>query len=113
MPAQVTMTNRQHVAAELQVLDADGQPFGGLPPGSSVSYLSSDPGVAGFTPGPNPLLGEVDSGLVGTARITGRLVLADSRVFEDVLDVTITNADVASVQFVVGTPVDDSSPTRR
>jgi hypothetical protein len=105
MPAQVTMTTKQKAAAALALLDADGQALPGLPAGAVSSFPSSNPAVSSFSVDSSGLAGEVNSGEIGTARIIGRVTLADGRILEDTLDVTILPTAPERVAFSVGSPV--------
>ncbi|MGH6802588.1 MAG: hypothetical protein ACREC3_04385 [Methyloceanibacter sp.] len=108
MPSSVTMTDRQHVAAGISLLDADGQPFTEVPPGVSVSFSSSDPTVADFVVGPDGFNGDVTSGLVGSAIITALVVLPDLTELSDTLAVAVINSAPGTLSFTVGVPVDET-----
>ena len=105
MPANVTMNDKQHVSASLTILDEDGQPYSQLPSGATSEFSSSDPTVADFAVDSSGLSGDVSSGKVGSAIITGRARLPDGLVFEDTLAVSVVNSDPAGASFTVGTPI--------
>lgn len=105
MSHSVTMNDREHVSASFKLRDEDGQPFTSLPPGATVEFDSSDPEVAEFTPDATGLSGDIASGKVGTAVITGRARLEDGAEFVDTLTVTVSNSRPLTADFVAGTPV--------
>ena len=109
MSQTIAMTDKQHVSAGLTILDRDGQPFTTLPSGGSAVFSSDDPTVADFAQDATGLNGDVSSGRVGTATITGTVTLPDGRTFTDTLTVNVTNSDAASANFTVGTPVEEGS----
>lgn len=105
--ARVQMNDKQHVSAGLTILDLDGQPITVLPEGASVGYESDNPEIAQFTPDESQLNGDVNSGKVGLAVIRGTITFADSSTKTDLLEVEVQNSGPGSVQFTVGTPVDE------
>lgn len=106
MPS-ITMTDKQHVSAGMTILDEDGQPFASLPEGASAEFESSEPSVADFVEDETGLNGDVTSGRVGQAVISGRVTLADGRVLSDQLTVTVINSSATTGNFTVGTPVEE------
>jgi hypothetical protein len=106
--ARVQMNDKQHVAAGLTLLDLDGQPIKVLPEGASIAYVSDAPEVAEFTPDASQLNGDVSSGKVGVANITGTITFADGSTKADVLEVDVVNSGPGSAQFTVGVPVDET-----
>ena len=108
MPASITMTNQQHVGAGISLLDADGQPFASKPDNVSISFESSDPAVALFTPDESGMNGDITSGLVGSSIITVRVGLPDGSELSDTLAVAIVNSEPGSLNFTVGTPADEA-----
>jgi hypothetical protein len=107
MPASITMTNLQKVGAGVSIVDADGQPFSTLPPGVTVDFVSSDPAVAAVTVLADGMNIEVGSGQVGTATVTATATFPDATVFSDTLAVAVQNSAPGSVNFTVGTPIDE------
>lgn len=107
MPSSVTLTDKQHVGAGISLLDQDGQPFAEKPADVSVSFVSSDPAVADFVVSEDGLNGDVTSGLVGQAVITATVVLPDSTSISDTLSVAVQNSAPGSINFTVGTPIDE------
>lgn len=107
MPASVTMNNRQHVSAGISLVDLDGQPFAALPPGVTAAFVSSDPTVADFVVGPDGMNGDVTSGLVGTCVITATVSGLPAGDISDTLAVAVQNSEPGSINFTVGTPVDE------
>lgn len=108
MPASITMTNKQHVAAGVSITDQDGQPFVTRPEGVTVAFESSDPAVAAFVPAEDGLNGDVTSGLVGSAIITATITMPDGSSVSDTLAVAVVNSLPGSANFTVGTPVDEA-----
>ena len=107
MPASVTLTDRQHVSAGISILDQDGQPFGTLPPGISAAFSSSNPAVADFVVGLDGMNGDVTSGQVGTAVITATVSGLPTGDLSDTLAVAVINSAPGSLNFTVGTPVEE------
>jgi hypothetical protein len=105
--ARVQMNDKQHVSAGLTLLDLDGQPIKALPEGASIAFSSDNPDVAQFTPDESQLNGDIGSGAVGTANITGTITFADGTVKSDVLEVEVVNSGPGSAQFTVGVPQDE------
>lgn len=108
MPASVTLTDRQLVAAGISLLDQDGQPLNEVPAGVTVDFVSSDPAVAGVTLGPDPFNITVTSGSVGSAIISANVTLADSSVLSDTLAVAVINSAPGALNFTVGSPIDET-----
>lgn len=107
MPASVTLNDKQHVGAGISILDQDGQPFESVPPGVGVAFVSSDETVAGVIVQPDGLNIDVTSGRVGQAVITATVTLADNSTLSDTLSVAVQNSAPGSLNFTVGTPVDE------
>lgn len=108
MPSQITMTNKQHVQAGMTILDRDGQPYPALPPGATAIFTSDHPEIADFVEDATGLNGDVTSGLVGVAVITGEITLQGGAVLTDTLTVTVVNSEATSGNFTVGVPVEES-----
>jgi hypothetical protein len=108
MPASVTLTDKQLVAAGISLLDQDGQPLALVPPGVTIAFASSDDSVAGVTPGPDPFNIIVTSGKVGSAIVTASVTLADNSVLTDTLAVAVINSAPGALNFTVGSPVDET-----
>jgi hypothetical protein len=106
--ARVQMNDKQHVAAGLTLLDLDGQPISVMPEGASITFVSDNPDVAQFVPDSTQLNGDVTSGKIGVANITGTITFADSSVKADVLEVDVVNSGPGSAQFTVGVPADEA-----
>jgi uncharacterized protein YjdB len=107
MPASIEMTNRQKVSAGVTILDEDSQPFATLPPGITVTFVSSEPTVADFVMGSDGMNGEVTSGAVGSSIITATVVGLPAGTLSDTLAVAVINSAPGSVTLTVGTPVDE------
>lgn len=109
MPASITMTDKQKVGAGISLLDADGQAFAQPPEGTTVTFESSDSAVASVSVDPlNPFNIEVGSGLVGAAIITATVQSVDlPGPLTDTLAVAVTNSAPGSLNFTVGTPIDE------
>jgi len=105
MPASITLTDKQFVAAGISLLDQDGQPLNEVPAGVTINFASSDDSVAGVTPGPDPFNITVTSGKVGSAIITANVTLADSTVLSDTLAVAVINSAPGALNFTVGEPL--------
>lgn len=99
----ITLTDKQHVAAGVTILDADGQPFETLPTGFAVEFASSNPGVAGVEVLDQTNI-DVTSGTVGQAQVTAKVTFPDGKVLEDVLAVTVVNSEPGAINFTVGEP---------
>jgi len=108
MPASITMTDKQHVAAGVSILDQDGQPFAELPAGITVQFASDKPAVADFTVDPTGMNIDVTSGQVGTAVITASVAGLPGGALTDTLAVAVTNSVPGSANFTVGEPVDEA-----
>ena len=107
MPSSVSMTDQQHVAAGITILDKDGQPFAEKPADVSVSFSSSDPLVADFIVDASGLNGDVTSGKVGSAIISAFVTLADGTSLSDTLAVAVQNSAFGAISFTVGSPIDE------
>lgn len=107
MPASITMTDKQHVAAGVSILDQDGQPFLTLPPGITVTFSTSDSTIAGVTVQPDGMNIDVTSGNVGIATVTALVAGMPTGDISDTLAVAVTNSAPGSVNFTVGSPVDE------
>lgn len=108
MPSAVVLTDKQHVAAGVSILDQDGQPFASIPEGVTVSFSSLDPSVADFVVGPDGLNGDVTSGVVGQTVITAVITLPDASVISDTLSVAVQNSLPGSANFTVGSPQEEA-----
>lgn len=107
MPASVTLTNKQHVAAGVSILDQDGQPFAELPTGITVQFESSNPSVASFNVEPDGMNIDVLSGVVGTAVITATVAGLPAGPLSDTLAVAVQNSAPGSANFTVGSPQEE------
>src|SRR5689334_12663932 len=107
MAGAINLTDKQHVAAGITILDEDGQPFATLPAGVVAAFASSDPAVADFVVGPDGMNGDVTSGKVGSATLTATVTFGDGATKVDTLDVVVTNSAPGSVSFTAGTPVEE------
>jgi len=107
MPGSITMSDKQHCAAGVSILDVDGQPFDALPAGHTLSFSSADPTVADFVVGPDGMNGDITSGKVGTTSITANVAFPDGTSKSDSLTVTVTNSAPGVPNFTAGTPVDE------
>ena len=105
MAQTIVMTDKQHCAAGITILDEDGQAFAAVPEGMTVTFASDNEAVAGFVVGPDGMNGDVTSGAVGSATITATVTFADASTKTDTLAVTVTNSAPGSVNFTVGAPV--------
>lgn len=107
MPASITMTDKQHVGAGVSILDADGQPYAALPSGVTVNFESSDAAVAPITVLEDGMNIDVASGTVGNAVITATVAGVGDAPISDTLSVAVQNSAPGSINFTVGTPVDE------
>lgn len=108
MPASITMTNRQKVSAGISVVDQDGQAITTPPPGLTVTFTSSNDLVAPVIQDPaNAFNCEVTSGQVGSAIVTAEVAGLGPAPVTDTLAVSIINSAPGSLNFTVGTPIDE------
>jgi hypothetical protein len=112
MPASITLTDKQLVAAGITLLDQDGQPFVEVPVGVTTGFVSSDPTVAGIVQVDDFNI-EVTSGTVGSSIITATVTLQDSSVLTDTLAVAVINSAPGVLNFTVGSPQDEPPPGKR
>lgn len=112
MPTSLQMTDQQEVAISVDILDADGQPFESLPPGSSVTFVSSNPDVLSVTVRPSGLVADIGSGKVGTATIdvTATGFSPPISPSSDSVTIQVINSLPGKMNLTVGAPTEEPLP---
>lgn len=113
MPVSFTMNDRQKQKIGYNILDLDGQRINPLPADAIVDFQSSDPSVLTFTPDAvaadgYTISGDIASGLVGTAVLSGTVTFSDGSAFADTVAGAVTNSAAAQGGFaLIGEPTDE------
>jgi hypothetical protein len=107
MASPVQLVSDQKLPIGVTILDKGGEPFASPPPGTTVTFESSDPTIVGVTVRPDGLNADLSSDNIGVATITVSAVKGNGTHLQgspDTLEVTVINAEPGSMNLTVGAP---------
>jgi hypothetical protein len=107
MASPITLVSDQKVAIGVTILDKGGEPFASPPPGTTVTFESSNPSIVGVVVRPDGLNADLSSDDIGVSTITVSAIKGNGTHLEgspDTLEVTVVNAEVGTMTLTVGAP---------